>query len=1145
MAALAIGGLAAASTTAAGYAAYSGAAYTIGAMVANQIFKDKSQTTQNSGTQLTSLDITIAAYGTVIPKIFGTIRTNAIMVWAPPIKVRKRKVKSGGKGSFLGTSQKSTYEEYSASLAFVLCNNEISGVRKIYANQKLVCDYSENNVLISNSLQCNSIKVYNGTRDQMPDPTISSYEQNVSAMRGKAYVVIDTLALAPFGNSVPNFTFEVVGLDGQITYINSTMATGVNGIAYGSYTSTFDQDLNRYISFYSGGGSYAPYFEVVDCTNGQVLRKQIANVVESYNGRIYKTIDNNYILNNNRYLKLFNSQLNFKKKFDFTKFQNYLPDAFRYDGASSFTNNRADFKNYGVHFYDQNTLVLTTINSFEDERFNEINYIPFEYTSNQRISPYLITNKHTKGNGLAMYDNFIYFAMNNSTDTGFDIFKLNVYMKNIVKVATTNGYYIGNGGLDNNIFMIDDVSESLILSCTRVGVFERTTETIIKYSLKNFTQTLLDINQILKNKYPTFNGNFTSNDAFNINENRQIVYSATGNGVLILLYTNIDNFNVYSISDYPSVGLGAIGFHSTYYNTAEQSFIYTNGINGTDGRIIKFIPERRSQKTAMVSDIMEELSVSSGLTLNDINTAEISEIECRGYTINNDAIFRANIEQLQVAFDYTAVETDYKIKFVKNQQPISKIIYATELGAMNYSTGSKFETYTTTRMSELDLPTDYDVTFIDYNDDYNQNNQSASSQVRAIRSSASTDLAVVLNATEAREIAQRNLFNSYVQRESFTFSTNYNHLDVEVNDVIQLEDEKNDAKYILKIVKKDTDGGIIKFEAVSYSSFTFDQYAVGSNGKKEYTGIKTVAKTMTYIMDIPLLTDEDFVGSYVASTKANEGEWDGSVLLRSTDAREYSNKAQFYDSVTCGFATTKLENFTGGNVIDYMNSVTVKVNDELESISEDQMLSMGNIALLGNELIQFKNAEIISDKTYKLSGLLRGRFNTEQYINTHVVSEDFVLLDTMTVQAFILDSSLLNRELFYKNVSIGLNIDNVNPFTQSISGKNQETYAVDDVQYGRNSTGDVKVSFKARVRGNGFLQDYTDVLDPDGSSYEVDVLSDAGLVLRTIKFTNANTFTYTAAQQVTDFTALKNNISMNIYKMNAIVGRGKVKSVIV
>jgi hypothetical protein len=57
-----------------------------------------------------------------------------------------------------------------------------------------------------------------------------------------------------------------------------------------------------------------------------------------------------------------------------------------------------------------------------------------------------------------------------------------------------------------------------------------------------------------------------------------------------------------------------------------------------------------------------------------------------------------------------------------------------------------------------------------------------------------------------------------------------------------------------------------------------------------------------------------------------------------------------------------------------------------------QLMQGANLALLGSELVQFARAERISDKTWRLSALLRGRGGTEHSIAGHLAGEPFAMI---------------------------------------------------------------------------------------------------------------------------------------------------------
>ena len=54
-------------------------------------------------------------------------------------------------------------------------------------------------------------RLYLGSEDQLPDSLIEAKEGagNAPAYRGIAYIVFERMALAPFGNRLPQLSFEV------------------------------------------------------------------------------------------------------------------------------------------------------------------------------------------------------------------------------------------------------------------------------------------------------------------------------------------------------------------------------------------------------------------------------------------------------------------------------------------------------------------------------------------------------------------------------------------------------------------------------------------------------------------------------------------------------------------------------------------------------------------------------------------------------------------------------------------------------------------------------------------------------------------------------------------------------------------------
>ncbi|WP_299932752.1 glycoside hydrolase/phage tail family protein [uncultured Pelagimonas sp.] len=138
-----------------------------------------------------------AGDGAPIAQVYGRMRVGGHVIWATEFKEHVKKSGGGGKGGPPNPKVKSY--SYSISLGIALCEGEITGINRVWADGSEV------------ALKDLNMRVYYGTDDQMPDPTIEAIEGagQVPAYRGTAYVVMENLHLASFGNRVPQFSFEV------------------------------------------------------------------------------------------------------------------------------------------------------------------------------------------------------------------------------------------------------------------------------------------------------------------------------------------------------------------------------------------------------------------------------------------------------------------------------------------------------------------------------------------------------------------------------------------------------------------------------------------------------------------------------------------------------------------------------------------------------------------------------------------------------------------------------------------------------------------------------------------------------------------------------------------------------------------------
>src|SRR4051794_27675120 len=155
---------------------------------------------RTEGPRLTEMDGLTSTEGAPIPRVYGRARVGGELIWATRFQeIANTKVErsgtSGGKGGGGRGASKTgtTTYSYFPNIAVGLFEGPIAFVRRVWA------DGRELDLLTIN------IRVHRGTEDQESDPLIVAKEgaENAPAYRGLAYVVIEWLALADFGNRVP------------------------------------------------------------------------------------------------------------------------------------------------------------------------------------------------------------------------------------------------------------------------------------------------------------------------------------------------------------------------------------------------------------------------------------------------------------------------------------------------------------------------------------------------------------------------------------------------------------------------------------------------------------------------------------------------------------------------------------------------------------------------------------------------------------------------------------------------------------------------------------------------------------------------------------------------------------------------------
>jgi hypothetical protein len=294
-------------------------------------------------------------------------------------------------------------------------------------------------------------------------------------------------------------------------------------------------------------------------------------------------------------------------------------------------------------------------------------------------------------------------------------------------------------------------------------------------------------------------------------------------------------------------------------------------------------------------------------------------------------------------------------------------------------------------------------------------------------------------------------------------------------------------------------------------------------------------------MNINALRDvDDDPGFYVAVTSAAKN-WKGAVLYQSTDlGASYQSLATLTARATMGTTLSTLGSYSG-NTVDELNTVRVRLSfGTLASVSYAAMLEGANAALVGDEVVFFRTAHLNADRSYTLSGLLRGRRGTESKIGGHAPGERFVLLKPATIKRISQGTADIGKTRLYKAVTSGASVE----FTAAQSFTNEgaalRPYSVAHLGGGRAGDGAVLISWVRRNRLSGEWRDYVDIpLSETVEQYVVEICTFGFLsVVRTVTVKDATTYTYDAADQIADFGNLQGSVYVRVYQISGTVGPG-------
>lgn len=549
-----------------------------------------------------------------------------------------------------------------------------------------------------------------------------------------------------------------------------------------------------------------------------------------------------------------------------------------------------------------------------------------------------------------------------------------------------------------------------------------------------------------------------------------------------------------------------------------------------------------------LADIVEAECLLTGLLeAADIDVSALSQ-DVRGYRIESIGAIRNSMTPLQAAWPFDVIPRGYQIKFIPRGQAAVATIDSDELGAV---TGNEKPGVRITASREMDsqLPRRVQVSYIDANREYDIGAGPGAERLNTDAVNVQqTDLGIVLTANEAAGIEEALLYMYWLERVelSFVLPPTYAHL--EPADVVDVVDTA--ATYNLRLTNINyLPDGRLECQARFNNAAVYSPTAVGQEGL--YTGqvVALPGASQALLLDIPVLLDGmDTPGFTVAMAGYLPG-WTGGSLIRSDDDGQSWSSIQGFVPPGAVIGQLMAPLASGRTDLkDETNLIEIglqSASDALYSVTEAQLLGGANHFAIGAhgrwEIVGAQHCVQQINGNWLLSSLLRGRFGTEWTMASHAVGDTVVLLDSGKLKfiAGSLNSIGIYRK--YRAVTSGKTIDSAADHDFAYAGENLKCLSpvylnghIDPV------TGAWSCTWQRRTRIGGEWRDYVDAALGEASElYEVEIWDSTYATLkRTITGLSTASFSYSAAQQSSDFGGAQTTLYLKIFQVSAAVGRG-------
>lgn len=932
--------------------------YLLGSLAGSALFPTQLPTVK--GPRLEDLKGQTSTLGAPIPWVWGTFILAGEMIWRSPFIEHKIKEKSGGKG---GPEQTSIHYQYSANFAIGLCKGEIIGIRRIWADTKLIYDATRPadltddvalelssdqsfltgvlSSLASSTATEQKFDLYLGTETQIADPTIETWEGvgNAPGYRGLSYIVFRDFDLTEYGNRIPNFRVEVMtaGTVGDIAaeiYSNDVLFPWQYQIDP-SVQDPRNPDNEHVYGYTENGGTATESFEDAFAEMNSVTDHPDQPFIC---GEVPQVGDSAYI----------------------------------HGWSHSITPNdiRPCDSGQALADYVSVQMTLNAVRISPDYCSDEITdstcaaWWAFlggkgnpKYVSAGQFSGVVVATDHDTDP--APYFGGIPFTASDSSrvlsacNVGgnvFDVWRLQSHEFGVARsLVPPDPCSIGTPipGAPGYCATADGEVVPSVTWVRTVGTWH-VLRSYDDTGGANAVVTAYPLNPARPSTHAQYNDQAFWEDAY---------AEAVADG-------DIEAGLVYGV-DYPEA----------------QAYGWVGSFSGTVA----------DPDPIPLSEIVADICEGCGLTSYNVTDLETTLVN--GYALTGPVTGKAGIDVLRPFGYFDAVESEFEYKFVNRGHDAVATIDTDDLSARLH-TEDRPPAVSVVRAQDKELPRLVRAHFIDLARDGDPGQAEQQRQTVDSVNAADLQVPVVMSQERGQSMVDTVLFERWIGRNSYEFSLPFKYASLEPTDCVNLTVDGTDER--LRITSVDLSAmAVLKFSAIRDDASVYSGLdIVGVSTTHEPIPIGNVpSPTEMLLLELPALRAQDTDCGYYAATRGLLAGWPGAIVYRATSASgTFRQVAWTSIAATIGIVTETPVTETGNSgtgtgqgtgVSDEFTVLRVKLySGSFESVSAADLLAGENLLAVGQEgdweLIRFQVAELGTDGVYELSSLIRAQYGTTQ-----------------------------------------------------------------------------------------------------------------------------------------------------------------------